>query len=93
MECAVQAFRRNTIELLADVVVARQPLDAEQRPAGIAVAGFLEHSLAVEERRGPDEEHRKRGHDDVVKGESGVGAADLECVGSDGADSRSDNPP
>ena len=74
VEGRIQVARIDSVQRLADVVVAGQLADAEKRPAGVAVAGFLELSLVIEKRRRLHEEHRECGHRDVVKAVLGVGA-------------------
>ena len=55
------------VKLLADVVVGRQPPDAEQRAAGAFAVGLVEHALVIQERGRLDVERRKRARSDVIE--------------------------
>ncbi len=67
VEPRVDLGRLDPVQLEADVVVGGQPADAEQRAGRVAAPGPFEHPLVLQERRRLHEEHRERGHQDVLE--------------------------
>ena len=73
-EDGIEVLRRRAVEHAADVVVGRQPVNAEQGPGvGPALAG-LELRLRRQEGRALQEEDGEGRHADVGHLQAGVGA-------------------
>ena len=74
IESRIQLLAVAAVQSVADVIVSRDAIDAERRLTGVAVVGFMEALLMVQERRWLHEEHRKGSHADVVEAVTGIAA-------------------